>query len=90
MAKLTLASNESFADFQQEIFGISLRLFHNPAVVAIFQRGFLQQNFDGILGLVSFCDQHAGAVCEGRASPLLCRERLGFGLALVLAKPRGR
>jgi hypothetical protein len=85
-------SDEAPADFQKEILGISMRLLHDPRIVAMFECRLLKYKFHSVLGFISFHYEFPSKLCEsGISIPsyfLFQRRKAGLGLALVLTKLR--
>jgi hypothetical protein len=83
-------SNETPADFQKEVLGISSSLLHDPRVVAMLERRFFNDKFNSILGFVSLHYEFPSTLRErgvGVNSHFMRRRRKAeVCLALVLAK----
>ena len=80
-------------DFLKEILGIGTRLFHDRRIVAVsdfhFVTHLVKYKFHGNLRCVASLYERPSAICESGTS-LRCRlrrQRTGFDLAGVLAKP---
>ena len=80
-----LQSDQAGADSAEEVFAVGFGLSQNFWIVAVFEGDFLQEEFDGILGLEALRNELADARSEAVGIVCRCEARVVIG-ALVIAE----
>ena len=83
-------SDEALSDSQKEIFGVGVRLLHDPPIVSVFDLRLMKYKVHRDLRSVSSLYEHPGTLCESVICIPFCyflgRRKAGFGFALMFAK----